>query len=65
MEFLLKIHRLCEKHGKRMNAWADLVLNHSELLGKLPRDMVLLNWEYEQGGKNIKGLEKLRNQVCR
>jgi len=54
MEFLLKIHRLCEKHGKRMNAWADIVLNHSELLGKLPRDMVLLNWEYEQGGKNIK-----------
>ena len=53
LDFLLKIYRLCEKHGKRMNAWADIVLNHPELLTKLPRDMVLLNWEYEQDGKNI------------
>jgi hypothetical protein len=53
LDFLLKIHRLCEKHGKRMNAWADIILKHPELLGKLPRDMVMLNWEYEQDGKNI------------
>jgi hypothetical protein len=36
-----------------MNAWADIILKHSELLGELPRDMVLLNWEYEQNGANI------------
>jgi hexosaminidase len=59
LDFLLKIHRLCEKHGKRMNAWADIVLNHPELLGKLPRDMVLLNWEYEQDGKNIKRTKEI------
>ncbi|MGA2070237.1 MAG: family 20 glycosylhydrolase [Sedimentisphaerales bacterium] len=59
LDFLLKIHRLCEKHGKCMNAWADIVLNHPELLGKLPRDMVLLNWEYEQGGKNIKRTKEI------
>jgi len=53
LEFLLKIHRLCEKHGKRMNAWADIILNHPELLNKLPRDIVLLNWEYERNGANI------------
>jgi hexosaminidase len=59
LEFLLKIHRLCEKHGKRMNAWADIVLNHPELLSKLPRDIVLLNWEYEQDGKNIKRTKEI------
>ena len=53
LDFLLKIHRLCEKHGKRMNAWADIILNHPELLGKLPKDLVLLNWEYEHNGANI------------
>ncbi len=53
LDFLLKIHRLCEKYGKRMNAWADIILNHPELLDRLPRDIVLLNWEYEQNGKNI------------
>jgi hypothetical protein len=53
LEFLLKIHRLCEKYGKRMNAWADIVLEYPKLLRELPRDMVLLNWEYESNGKNI------------
>jgi hypothetical protein len=53
LDFLLKIHRLCEKHGKRMNAWADIVLKYPELLADLPRDIVLLNWEYEHNGANI------------
>jgi hypothetical protein len=53
LNFLLKIHRLCEKHNKRMNAWADMVLKYPELLANLPRDIVLLNWEYEQNGANV------------
>ncbi|HUT31710.1 MAG TPA: beta-N-acetylhexosaminidase [Sedimentisphaerales bacterium] len=53
LDFVLKIHRLCERHGKRMNAWADMVLKYPELLADLPRDIVLLNWEYEHNGSNI------------
>lgn len=37
-----------------MNAWADMVLKYPQLLKKLPRDMVLLNWEYESNGENIR-----------
>jgi hexosaminidase len=51
--FLLKIYHLCRKYGKRMNVWADIVLKYPELMSKLPKDIVLLNWEYEQDGKNI------------
>jgi len=36
-----------------MNLWADIVLKYPELLNELPRDIVLLNWEYEQDGVNI------------
>ena len=53
LDFLLKIYRLCRKYGKRMNIWADIVLKYPELLSKLPKDIVLLNWEYEQNGRNI------------
>jgi hexosaminidase len=53
LDFILKIYRLCSKHGKRMNLWADIVLKYPELLGELPRDIVLLNWEYERDGANI------------
>jgi hexosaminidase len=54
LDFILKIYHLCRKHGKRMNIWADILLKYPEMLGKLPRDIVLLNWEYEQDGVNIK-----------
>ena len=53
LDFLLKIYHLCEHHGKRMNIWADILLKYPELLGELPKDIVLLNWEYEQDGPNI------------
>jgi hexosaminidase len=53
LDFLLKIYHLCRRHEKRMNVWADILLKYPELLEKLPRDIVLLNWEYEQDGKNI------------
>ena len=59
LEFLLKIYRLCEKYGKRMNVWADMVLKYPDLLSKLPRDMVLLNWEYEKDGPNIAGTKEI------
>jgi len=53
LDFLLKIYRLCEHHDKRMNIWADILLKYPEILDRLPRDIVLLNWEYEQDGDNI------------
>ena len=61
LDFLLKIHRLCAKYGKRMNVWADIVLKHPELLKELPKDIVLLNWEYEQDGANIGRTREIAN----
>jgi hexosaminidase len=53
LDFLLKLHRLCDKHGKRMNAWADIVLAHPEVLGDLPKDVVMLNWDYNPEGTRL------------
>ncbi len=53
LDFLLKIYQLCQKYGKRMNVWADIVLKYPELLNKLPKDIVMLNWWYEAEGENI------------
>ena len=69
LDFLLKLHELCGRHGKRMNAWADIVLEHPELLGELPRDAVMLNWEYSAGGERVARTREiaeagLRLMVC-
>lgn len=53
LDFILKLHALCRRHGKRMNIWADIVLHHAELVPELPDDIVLLNWEYEPGGARV------------
>ena len=54
LDFLRKLHRLCQKHGKRTNAWADIVLEHPEVLGDVPNEMVMLNWDYHPKGARIK-----------
>ena len=53
LDFILKLHRLCARHGKRMNLWADIVLNHPDLIPQLPKDMVMLNWCYDAGGRLV------------
>lgn len=47
-EFLGKVIGLCGAHGKRANAWADIVLEHPDTLADLPEGTVMLNWDYHQ-----------------
>jgi hypothetical protein len=53
LEFILKLHTLCDRHGKRMNIWGDIVLHYPEILPQLPRDLVMLNWDYAPQGKRM------------
>lgn len=47
LDFLLKIHRVVRGHGRRMQFWADIIHEHPELIRKLPRDAIPLEWGYE------------------
>ncbi len=47
LDFLLRIHRLVRKHGRRMQFWADIVQQHPELVDDLPDDVIPLVWGYE------------------
>ena len=53
LEFVKKLHKLCLKHGKRMNLWSDIVLNHPEVIPEIPDDIVMLNWDYSPKGGRI------------
>jgi hypothetical protein len=59
-EFVQKIARACEKHGKRPMMWADIALTHPEMLGNLPRNMLGLAWWYEPTDKFAAWVEVLR-----
>ena len=61
LDFVLKIRDLCHRHGKRMNMWGDIVMKHPEVLPDLPRDIVVLNWDYWIHGQRISRTHELRD----
>jgi hexosaminidase len=47
LEFLLKLYANLKKRGFTTQFWGDIILQHPELVGDLPHDMIALEWGYE------------------
>lgn len=47
-KFVSKIIDHVKSHGKTVQMWGDIVLNHPEKMNMLPPDTVMLNWNYEK-----------------
>ncbi len=47
LDYLLKIQREVSAHGRRMQFWGDIILQHPELVPELPDDVIALAWGYE------------------
>ncbi len=47
LDFVLKVADVVRQKGKRPMFWGDIVLRHPELIGRLPKDMIALDWGYE------------------
>lgn len=45
-EHLVFLHDFCARHGKRIMVWGDMLLHHPQILENLPRDIVVVDWEY-------------------
>ena len=45
--FLLKVFDCARAGGKRPMFWGDIVLRHPELIARLPKDVIALDWGYE------------------
>lgn len=47
LDFLMKIYRAVKMRGRTMMFWGDIIIQHSELIHELPRDVIALEWGYE------------------
>lgn len=47
LDFLNRIHREVSRRGRTMMFWGDIILKYPQLIKKLPRDVIALNWGYE------------------
>ena len=45
--FLLKVCGLVRERGFRPMFWGDIILKHPELVERLPKDLIALDWGYE------------------
>ncbi len=47
INFMLKLRDAAQHHGKRLNMWGEVITAHPELTASMPRDIVMLNWDYD------------------
>ena len=47
LDFLLKIYREVLSHGRIMQFWGDIIIQHPELIPELPKDSIALEWGYD------------------
>ena len=44
---LRRVYEHCSAHGRRVQVWTDVLCNHPEMLGQLPKDLTMLHWGYD------------------
>jgi hypothetical protein len=47
LDFLNRVHKEVLRRDRRMMFWGDIILKYPQLIRKLPRDVIALNWGYE------------------
>lgn len=46
LSFLQKINGLVSQRGKTMQFWGDIIIQHPELIPRLPKDIIAMEWGY-------------------
>ena len=47
LRFLERVHRLALERGRRIQFWADGILEHADIASEVPQDAIPLVWGYE------------------
>ena len=49
-EHLRRVHETLKPYNRRLMFWGDIALNHPELIGSIPKDLIVMNWSYGARG---------------
>lgn len=47
IDHILRTHAICAARGRKTQVWSDVVRNHTELFDRLPRDLTVMHWGYD------------------
>jgi hypothetical protein len=64
-----RVREILKPYDRQLMMWGDIALNHPELIGEIPKDMIVMNWAYgarETYAPRIEPFQKagLRQFVC-
>jgi hypothetical protein len=45
-EHLNRVRDVLKPYNRRLMFWGDIALNHPDLIGDIPKDMIVMNWDY-------------------
>ncbi len=45
-EHLDRVRKVLQPYDRRLMFWGDIALTHPELIGSVPKDMIVMNWAY-------------------
>jgi len=45
-EHLNRVRDVLKTYTRRLMFWGDIALNHPDLIGNIPKDMIVMNWDY-------------------
>ncbi|MDQ6787530.1 MAG: family 20 glycosylhydrolase [Acidobacteriota bacterium] len=45
-EHIRRVRDILKPYNRRLMMWGDIALNHPDLLGEIPKDVVVMNWQY-------------------
>lgn len=48
LEYLIALHKLVTARGRQMQFWGDIIIHYPELVPELPKDLIALDWGYEE-----------------
>jgi hexosaminidase len=48
-EHLRRVQEVLKPYNRRLMFWGDIALNHPDLIGNVPKEMIVMNWSY--GGR--------------
>ena len=60
LEFVEKAYNEIKKYNKIPLIWGDVLINHDNVLDKIPKDMIFVDWGYDAQYPFEKTLEKLK-----
>src|SRR5437762_8152478 len=60
-EHLNRVREVLRPYNRRLMFWGDIALHHPDLIGNVPKDMIVMNWQYGAVDDYSRSIDPFKN----